>query len=1190
MELIPKQAFKSGNILSDVLDEVKEKFKYKLKDDIEGAMLQLTNTMKTIENYVKENTTMMYEIGLKINGFAVTQNNVDLIYCTTCGKIGIFDTVKRIIKEDAVLSDKSLFAVMLTTDEKFIIATGICKVLRVYTYPELNHYKDIEGHEGNVIRLARSPDQKWLYSCSEDSTVRRWDLSSFSGGEILMRHEGQAKALTIDPNNRYLFSGGEDKLVRVYDLLENREIRQLQGHENWVWALAVSPDNKTLASGSSDNNVKIWSMGDFSCLRTFIGHKKRLSSLQFSPDSRFLVSGSTDTTLRIWPLEIKAENVLLEGHANWVKALLISSDQKFIYSAGEDKTFRIWSFPTDIHCNDLTVHEGNVRSLCVSEDNRHLISIDDKEVKVWDIRSNEPVKTFKPPLVESEEAGVFLKCCKRTLYNNQLVVGDSKGNIHVYDLNYYNLLRSATAHTSEVNLIEVNASGDKIVTTGGVDFKMIIFSLANLKKEQTFRGSDSIITSVTFTIDSKLLISGHENGNIRVWNAEDVGILYNLLVHNNHVNHILITRNSDILISADSTGKIIIWNYNQKIQEQELNTHEKNIIGLSFCRREHYLISADQSGKFGVWDLKTRQTLVTFDFQDMDHFCFDILERTIYYSYNGQVKFLQNPMKSTDIKLYGTGSREEFIKYLNKILVQKKITKYKPEMENWVIFPFKMNILHIYTFNNMMDHIKQSLDTKFTLIKSDKKETPLSIALYRGSYDIVECILERIVREIKTNRYIVRAIEDCIILLNDKGNKSLSDLYENIMMESTDITLPRFCAESRKYPIYKTSEFQVINPDFFGIPQTDRNEGNLILFKESLIKIILYPGSEMSIEFLRSLNRSPEEDIFRTPYIQSILLYKWELLGNYMRVQTAMYISYMILLCAQTTSHSEDAVLIALIFAFNGLLLLFELYEIFVVGKQYWKGALNYLDILRSTTCLLYYAFKLADTDDIDMYSLFIVVHVTSWLRGITYFRMFKTTRYMINLLAEVLNDIKSFLLILLYSTVSFSFIFYVTKKDDGYNHYLNVLYDISLGGIPYDYNEKAFEFILLTVAVIINPIVMLNLLISIIGDTFDRVQSRTVIADMKELSQIIIEIEQLLFWRRKLGLKNYIQLCNTRHIEEETGDKWEGKIREIDNRLKNLVNKNSDMCDMISELKKTIDEVKANTTQILEKQSPPAT
>jgi WD40 repeat protein len=1191
MEVFPVKDPKFNKTLNAVIDEVQTKYEYKLNEDTEMSMSDFTNTMRTIENYVKDNAIMIYQVGLKINGFALARNNVDLIFCTTCGKIGIFDTVKRIIKEDAVLSDKSLMATLLTPDEKFIIASGVCRVLKIYTYPELNHYKDLEGHEGNVIRLIRSPDQKWFYSCSEDSTVRKWDLSSLSGGEVLMKHEGQAKSLVIDPNNRYLFSGGEDLIIRVYDLLQNKEIQQLKGHEKWVWALAVSPDNKTLASGSSDCNIKLWSLENFSCIRTMTGHLNRMTMLQFSPDNKFLVSSSADNTVRIWPLAIKAEAAVLSGHDNWVKALMISPDQKFIYSAGEDRSFRIWSFPTDMKCEDLTVHNDTIKSLCVSDDSKRLISLDKNEVKIWDIETNEPLKTLRLPILESGETNVSLTCCKRTPYNDQLVVGDSEGVIYVYDLLYFNMLKSTKAHNSEIIFIEINSRGDKIVTTG-TDFRMIIFSLATLNKEKSFRGSDSLITSAIFTADCKFLLSGHANAHIKVWDADDVQILHDLYKDKDdlykddcRVTHILITRDSEMLISGDSKGRIIIWDYNQKIIEREWKTHEKSIVGLNLCGLEHYLISADSSGKFGIWDLKTRQMLVNFKFQDINLFCLDTIEKTIYYACNTQVKFVENPMKCSDISLYGMGQKREFVSYLNKILVQKNIPDYRPEMENWVIFPFKINILHIYTFSNMMDHVKKSLDTNFTLINSDKRETALSIALYRNSFDLVDCIINRVVREVNHNRYIIRAIEECIILLNDKGNKTLPNLYESMMVESTDITLPRFCIESKKYPIYNISESQRINPDLFSIPRADKNEGNLILFKESLIKVILYPGSKMSIEFLRSLNRSPEENIFGTDYVQSILLYKWELLGNYMRVQTAVYIAYMILLCAQTTSKSENPVLIGLIFVFNSMLLLFELFQIFVVGKQYWKGYMNYLDILRSTTCLLYYAFLLAETDEVDMYSLFIVVHVSSWLRGIAYFRIFKTTRYMINLIREVLNDIKSFLLILLYSTLSFSFIFFVTKKDEEYNHYLNLLYDISLGGIPYDYKEKAFEFIMLTVAVIINPIIMLNLLISIIGDTFDRVQSRRIIADMRELSQIIIEIEQLLFWRRNLGLKNYIQVCNTRYSKEEIGDQWEGEIKEIDNRLVTLINKNSDIYDKIIKLENDLGGVIFSVNQLLEKQ-----
>jgi hypothetical protein len=42
---------------------------------------------------------------------------------------------------------------MLNPEDNFIIAS---RVIRVYTYPEINYYEDLESYGDNVIRLAQS--------------------------------------------------------------------------------------------------------------------------------------------------------------------------------------------------------------------------------------------------------------------------------------------------------------------------------------------------------------------------------------------------------------------------------------------------------------------------------------------------------------------------------------------------------------------------------------------------------------------------------------------------------------------------------------------------------------------------------------------------------------------------------------------------------------------------------------------------------------------------------------------------------------------------------------------------------------------------------------------------------------------------------------------------------------------------
>mmetsp|Transcript_26108 Transcript_26108/g.25732 ORF Transcript_26108/g.25732 Transcript_26108/m.25732 type:complete len:155 (+) Transcript_26108:435-899(+) len=77
--------------------------------------------------------------------------------------------------------------------------------------------------------------------------------------------------------------------------------------------------------------------------------------------------------------------------------------------------------------------------------------------------------------------------------------------------------------------------------------------------------------------------------------------------------------------------------------------------------------------------------------------------------------------------------------------------------------------------------------------------------------------------------------------------------------------------------------------------------------------------------------------------------------------------------------------------------------------------------------------------------------------------------------------------------------------------------------------------FILVT---LINMIVMLNLLIAIIGNTFGKVQENYQIADTHELVGMIIEIETMLVKNRKVSDPRYFQMCidsNSNDNKDET-------------------------------------------------------
>eukprot|EP00358_Blepharisma_japonicum_P005939 CAMPEP_0202944668 /NCGR_PEP_ID=MMETSP1395-20130829/5540_1 /ASSEMBLY_ACC=CAM_ASM_000871 /TAXON_ID=5961 /ORGANISM="Blepharisma japonicum, Strain Stock R1072" /LENGTH=219 /DNA_ID=CAMNT_0049643779 /DNA_START=2767 /DNA_END=3426 /DNA_ORIENTATION=+ len=157
----------------------------------------------------------------------------------------------------------------------------------------------------------------------------------------------------------------------------------------------------------------------------------------------------------------------------------------------------------------------------------------------------------------------------------------------------------------------------------------------------------------------------------------------------------------------------------------------------------------------------------------------------------------------------------------------------------------------------------------------------------------------------------------------------------------------------------------------------------------------------------------------------------------------------------------------------------------------------------------------------------------------------------MIQLLTEVFMDIKSFLMLLFYSTLAFAFVFIsieVSKKPDSeFGSFLSNSYLLDLGDFGTD-SFSGLEWAIFFIASVINPLVMMNLLISIIGDTYDRVQEGIVIADKMELIELILEGETLLFWRRNLTGNVFLQMLTYNEAEEEEG--WLGKVREITTRI----------------------------------------
>ena len=228
--------------------------------------------------------------------------------------------------------------------------------------------------------------------------------------------------------------------------------------------------------------------------------------------------------------------------------------------------------------------------------------------------------------------------------------------------------------------------------------------------------------------------------------------------------------------------------------------------------------------------------------------------------------------------------------------------------------------------------------------------------------------------------------------------------------------------------------------------------------------------------------------------------------------------------------------------------------------------------ILVFSTVLSHIVFLAQDT--INTYkihtSFFIALLLVLWIRVVKYARPFQSTGPIVVIFSHIIADIVkcSFLFAVLF--IPYTSAFWVTygsnspKPVQGYSNVYDLLYNMfcMVVGIDFPFDEllSANPFmarILCSSFIISTAIVVVNLLIALLSDTFTRLYSNAVANAMMQRAQSIVTFDKTLCKKRKLSFYKYIrEQCSPLvkpMVHETQADSKTSNTNEITSEMKKI-------------------------------------
>ncbi|KAF7269278.1 hypothetical protein GWI33_017733 [Rhynchophorus ferrugineus] len=250
--------------------------------------------------------------------------------------------------------------------------------------------------------------------------------------------------------------------------------RKLTSRSDRVKCVDLHPTEPWMLCSLYSGIINVFNHENQQILKTFEVCDLPVRAAKFVPRKNWIVSGSDDMQIRVFNYNTLERVHKFDAHSDYVRCIVIHPTQPYILSSSDDMLIKLWNWEKSWTCQQVFEgHSHYIMQIAINpKDNNTFASASlDRTIKVWQLGS--PTANFT---LEGHEKGV--------------------------------------------NCVDYYHGGDKPYLISGADDRLVkIWDYQNKTCVQTLEGHAQNVSAVCFHPELPVVLTGSEDGTVRVWHA-----------------------------------------------------------------------------------------------------------------------------------------------------------------------------------------------------------------------------------------------------------------------------------------------------------------------------------------------------------------------------------------------------------------------------------------------------------------------------------------------------------------------------------------------------------------------------------------------------------------------------------------------------------------------------------------------